>query len=76
MSFVISQSDFVGFDFTTLIETAIDHLHYEVKAQRLLVVVVMFAGNFESSSSPPAQENRDGGKEIYSHRRRRPWGDI
>ncbi len=36
---------------------AIDHLHYDVKAQRLLVVVVKFARNFESSSSPLAQEN-------------------
>ncbi len=47
---------------TTSLATTIDHLHYDVKAQRLLVVVVTFAGNFESSSSPLAQENRDGGK--------------
>ncbi len=26
----------------------IDHLHYDVKAQRLLVVVVRFAGNYQA----------------------------
>ncbi|KAL9980189.1 hypothetical protein ACROYT_G008740 [Oculina patagonica] len=43
----------------------IDHLHYDVKAQGILVVVVRFAGNFESSSSPLAQENRDGEIELF-----------
>lgn len=52
-------------------DTAIDHLHFDVNAQILLVVVVKFSGNFESSSSRLAQESRDNGKENYSHQEKK-----
>ncbi len=48
-----------------LLSYQIDHFHYDVNTQRIVIVVVKSAGTFFLSSIPISQGNRDGGNLLF-----------